>query len=399
MIDRVACGQVPHKHHIALRRQGRLMYEACLTRQGFDGAYTILYHEHRPQALEAHGAVQLEAHAAVAPVSHRAAAPLNYAAPPNQLRRHYRSAALADGNTPSSSRNVLLQNADVSIGCLKPRASDTAYTIDSSADELLFVLRGKGTLRSTLGDLAFEAGDYIGIPRGLLHRFELDTAQPQHWLALEFHGVLGVPKHFRNPVGQLRMDAPYSHRDFRRPEFVGPVDEGIREVLVRRGGSVQSFRYAHSPLDVVGWDGCVYPWAFPIERFQPRVGAVHLPPIWHATFDAPGVLVCSFVPRPLDFHPEAVPCPYTHTSDEMDEVLFYARGDFASRRGVEQGSLTLHPAGMPHGPHPGRYEASIGNRHTDELAVMLDCTLPLQPTRAAEAIEDAEYEASFAERA
>jgi homogentisate 1,2-dioxygenase len=166
-------------------------------------------------------------------------------------------------------------------------------------------------------------------------------------------------------------------------------------VAVRRGGAVQRFRYRESPLDVVGWDGCVYPWAFAIERFQPRVGAVHLPPIWHGTFDAPGVLVCSFVPRPLDFHPDAVPCPYTHTSDEMDEVLFYVQGDFASRKGVEQGSLTLHPAGMPHGPHPGRYEASIGKRHTDEVAVMLDCKLPLVPTRAAQSIEDADYDRSF----
>jgi homogentisate 1,2-dioxygenase len=380
LIERMAVGELPPKHHLALRREGKLMYEACLTRDGFDGAYTILYHRGRPQSLEALGEPR------VSEVTR---------APENHVRRHYRSRELPSATTPLESRVLVLHNADVGVACLKPTESDELYSINAQADELLFVLSGKGTLRSTLGDVAFAAGDYVAIPKGLLYRIVLEPGEAQHWLSLELRGGLRIPAHFRNPVGQLRMDAPYCHRDFRRPDFRGPLDEGLREVVVRRGGSVQRFRYRESPLDVVGWDGCVYPWAFAIERFQPRVGAVHLPPIWHGTFDAPGVLVCSFVPRPLDFHPEAVPCPYTHTSDEMDEVLFYVRGDFASRKGVEQGSLTLHPAGMPHGPHPGRYEASIGKRHTDEVAVMLDCKLPLVPTRAAQSIEDAHYDHSF----
>jgi homogentisate 1,2-dioxygenase len=382
VIERMAAGDLPPKHHVALRREGRLMYEACLTRDGFDGAYTILYHQGRPQSLEATG-------------EPRALEPAPAPLVDNHVRRHYRSRALPRAGSPAEGRTVVLHNPDVSIACLKPSESDRAYSINAHADELLFVLSGKGTLRSALGDLAFEAGDYVAIPKGLLHRLLLEGTEPQHWLSLELSGGLAIPAHFRNPTGQLRMDAPYCHRDFRRPLFRGPLEEGIRDVWLRRKGSVQQFRYRESPLDVVGWDGCVYPWVFPIERFQPRVGAVHLPPTWHGTFDAPGVLVCSFVPRPLDFHPDAIPCPYTHTSDEMDEVLFYVRGDFSSRRGVEQGSLTLHPAGMPHGPHPGRYEASIGKRHTDELAVMLDCKRPLVPTRAAHAIEDAEYEQSF----
>jgi homogentisate 1,2-dioxygenase len=381
VIDRVAAGDLPPKHHVALRRQGQLMYEECLTRDGFEGAYTILYHQRRPQALEAVGEPRLLERAADATDNH--------------ARRHFRSRALPNGKSPLESRALLMHNPDVAIACLKPSESDRAYSINSHADELLFVQSGKGTLRSTLGDLAFEPGDYVAIPKGLLYRLVLEPGQPQHWLSLELPTGLRIPAHFRNPVGQLRMDAPYSHRDFRRPTFQGPLDEGIREVWVKRAGSLARFRYSESPLDVVGWDGTVYPWVFPIERFQPRVGAVHLPPTVHGTFDAPGVLVCSFVPRPLDFYPDAVPCPYTHTSDEMDEVLFYVRGDFGSRRGVEQGSLTLHPAGIAHGPHPGRYEGSIGKRHTDEVAVMLDCRRPLVSTELARSIEDAEYDDSF----
>jgi homogentisate 1,2-dioxygenase len=191
------------------------------------------------------------------------------------------------------------------------------------------------------------------------------------------------------------MDAPYSHRDFRRVELQGPRDEGIREVVVKKGGAFHGFRWDDSPLDVVGWDGAVYPFAFPILSFQPRAGLVHLPPTWHGTFAADGALVCSFVPRVVDFHPEAIPCPYPHASVDCDEILFYVRGDFTSRRGVGPGSISHHPAGVMHGPHPGAYEGSIGVTRTDELAVMMDTARPLQATEAALAIEDPAYEESF----
>jgi homogentisate 1,2-dioxygenase len=178
--------------------------------------------------------------------------------------------------------------------------------------------------------------------------------------------------------------------------FRGPLDEGIRDVVVKRGGAYHGLRHRHSPLDVVGWDGTVYPWAFPILAFQPRVSSVHLPPTWHGTFAARGALVCSFVPRPLDFHPDAVPCPYPHSSVDVDEVLYYVSGDFASRRGVGPGSITLHPAGVPHGPHPGKYEASVGAKRTEEIAVMLDCHRPLSRTEDAASVEDTGYDESFA---
>ncbi|MGZ3443457.1 MAG: homogentisate 1,2-dioxygenase, partial [Polyangia bacterium] len=196
-------------------------------------------------------------------------------------------------------------------------------------------------------------------------------------------------------VGQLRMDAPYSHRDFKVPAFVGPSDEGIRTVVVKRGGAFSGFEWTASPLDVVGWDGTVYPWAFPILNFQPRVSSVHLPPTWHGTFATRGALVCSFVPRPVDFGPDAIPCPYPHASVDCDEFLFYARGNFTSRKGVGSGSVSHHPAGIPHGPHPGAYEGSIGSKATDELAVMLDTYAPLSPTAAALGVEDAAYHDSF----
>jgi homogentisate 1,2-dioxygenase len=191
------------------------------------------------------------------------------------------------------------------------------------------------------------------------------------------------------------MDAPYSHRDFKRPVFKGPMDEGLRELLVKRNGAFHGFAYAASPLDVVGWDGTVYPWAFPILNFQPRAGLVHLPPTWHGTFATKGALVCSFVPRVVDFHPEAIPCPYPHSSVDCDEFIFYARGNFTSRRGVGVGSISHHPAGLPHGPHPGAYEASIGTKTTDELAVMLDTDLPLKATAEALGVEDPGYQNSF----
>jgi homogentisate 1,2-dioxygenase len=233
----------------------------------------------------------------------------------------------------------------------------------------------------------------VCIPKGILRRVLVEG--PADLLLIECRAGLGILAQFRNQLGQLRMDAPYSHRDFRRPQFRGPLDEGILDVVIKRQARHHLFRAQHAPLDVVGWDGTVYPWAFPIMAFQPRVSSVHLPPTWHGTFAARGTLICSFVPRPLDFHPQAIPCPYPHASVDVDEVLYYVQGQFASRSGVESGSITLHPRGVPHGPHPGRYEASVGATRTEELAVMLDCYAPLVPSARAREVEDDTYDASF----
>ncbi|HEY3233972.1 MAG TPA: homogentisate 1,2-dioxygenase, partial [Polyangiaceae bacterium] len=292
-------------------------------------------------------------------------------------------------------RVPLLFNRDLVIGAVRPAVADPVYFSNGDADDLIFIFRGGGLLRSPLGDLRFEESDYVCVPRGILHRWIPELDREQYWLSIEALGGVGLIQQFRNQVGQLKMGAPYCHRDFRRPEFSGPRDEGIRELVVKRAGRFHGFHFEHSPLDVVGWDGAVYPWAFPILNFQPKVGLVHLPPSYHGTFEARGALICSFVPRPLDFHPEAIPCPYPHSSVDVDEVLFYCRGQFTSRRGIRPGSISHHPAGVPHGPHPGAYEQSIGTERTEELAVMLDCYQPLEATPEALSIEDPDYHQSF----
>lgn len=385
MLDRVAAGAIPAKPHLAVRTSaGDLLYEECLTRDGFDGPFSILYHQHRPHE------------ARVVPPAARFPTP-EPAPEPALSRRHYRCLALPEraGDTPLTGRVPLLFNEHVTVGFVRATASDTVYFVNADADELFFVLEGAGNLRSPFGDVSFGPRDYVCVPKGVLHRFVLDAGVPQAWLSLELRSGLRLPAHYRNGVGQLRMDAPYSHRDFRRPEFRGPLDEGIRDLVVKRAGVFHGFHASTSPLDVVGWDGTVYPFAFPILAFQPRVGQVHLPPPVHATFEARGALICSFVPRPLDFHPEANPCPYPHSSVDVDEVLFYVNTAFASRRGIEVGSLSHHPAGIAHGPHPGAYESAPGQTHTSEIAVMLDTTSPLARTVHAEAIADQGYHDSF----
>jgi homogentisate 1,2-dioxygenase len=382
MLDRMQLGSVPRKHHIQLRGpEGELRYEECFTRDGFDGPYTILYHLHRPHTHR----VSRPEHGWTAPV----------AAPDRALaKRYYRTGELADRAGPQiDARVALLFNDDVIAGVAFPTADDPVYSADGDADQLVYVHRGRGVLRSLLGDVEFAQGDYVFVPRGLVHRFLPHGAQQWFWFSLT--GGVHVPQQWRNGVGQLRMDAPYCHRDFKRPELLSPRDEGIRELVVRRGGAWHGFTLDHSPLDVVGWDGTVYPWAFPILAFQPRVSSVHLPPTWHGTFAARGALICSFVPRPLDFHPEAIPCPYPHSSTHCDEIIFYCDGSFTSRRGVGPGCISHHPMGVPHGPHPGSYEKSIGATRTDELAVMADTFAPLRATPAALAIEDTGYQDSF----
>jgi homogentisate 1,2-dioxygenase len=384
MLDRMQVGDVARKHHIQLRGPGgELRFEECFTRDGFDGPYTILYHLRRPHTQR------------LAPAAtHGWKGPVGVGERP-LAKRHYKTTELAKQGGPQiDARVALVFNPDVIAGVAFPTSDDPCYVADGDADQLIYIHRGNGTLRSVLGDVEFAQGDYVFVPRGMIHRF-LPSRDPQHWLWFSLTGGVHVPKQWRNEVGQLRMDAPYSHRDFKRPHFEGPRDEHIRDLVIRRDGRWHGFTLDDSPLDVVGWDGTVYPWAFPILAFQPRVSSVHLPPTWHGTFAAKGALICSFVPRPVDFHPEAIPCPYPHSSTHCDEIIFYCEGNFTSRKGVSSGSISHHPMGLPHGPHPGSYEKSIGTTRTDELAVMADTFAPLQLTQAAVAIEDPAYQDSF----
>ncbi|MCB9654931.1 MAG: homogentisate 1,2-dioxygenase [Deltaproteobacteria bacterium] len=389
MLDRMVAGTVAAKHHIALRsEQGALLHEECFTRDGFDGPYTIFYHVHRPHTH------------IPAPELSRAHGwkPKAFASANDGLKkRHYRSQDLRRPRPSGSQldgRVALLGNEEITLGVVFPDAPDPVYVANADADELLYIHRGGGALVSPCGTLEFHEGDYVMIPRAMVHRFIPSSVPEQHWLWMELQD-LHLLSQWRNAAGQLRMDAPYSHRDFRRPTFVGPTDEGINQLLVKRHEAWHGFELSSSPLDVVGWDGTVYPWAFPILAFQPRVGLVHLPPTWHGTFGARGALVCSFVPRPVDFHPDAIPCPYPHSSPSCDEFIFYCDGNFTSRRGVGPGSISHHPSGIPHGPHPGSYERSIGTTRTSELAVMLDTFSPLRPTDVAQSVEDLDYMSSF----
>lgn len=386
MPERHTVGSIPAKHHIIHRNPNNdsLYWEECFTRDGFEGPYTIMYHQNRPHE-------QIPS-----PISHYGwEKPI--AAPDITLRkRHFTTQTMTPkGGMPINSRIPILFNSDICISVAHPDRPDDVYMNNADADELLFIFEGSGVLRSIFGDLSFQKDDYLYIPKGMIYRLIPDENVKQYWLSTECYGGMGLLKQWRNEVGQLRMDAPYCHRDFKKPTFVGPLDEGIRRTIIKRNGQFFGFEQPHSALDVVGWDGSVYPWVFPILAFQPRAGLTHLPPTWHGTFSTRNALICSFVPRAVDFHPEAIPCPYPHSSVDCDEFLFYCRGNFTSRKGVGPGSVSLHPMGLPHGPHPGSYEASIGHRETTEMAVMIDTYQHLFVTEQALQIEDPKYMESF----
>lgn len=387
MLSRLQRGLVPSRPHTVLPApDGSLYYEHCLTRDGFDGPFTIAYQRSRPQALSSDGARRQLHVAQTASLSD----PLARRHFPMHQARGPESGETADS---ASSRRSILFNDDVVIGLRTPTLSDAAYFLDAEWDQLLYVQRGRGALISPFGRLPFHEEDYVFVPKGVVHRFDVEGEQL--WLSMEVSSRLRIPRQYLNEVGQLVMGAPYSERDFRVPVFRGIVDEGIRRVWVRHGAQLIGRTTVDTPLDWVGFDGAVYPFAFPIRAFRPRVGATHLPPTVHTTFETPSLVVCSFVPRPLDFGENAIPCPYPHSSVDMDEVLFYSQGRFTSRIGVGVGSVTFHPRGTPHGPHPGRYEASLGESVTEELAVMLDTRSPLSVAEDALRREDPNYESSF----
>jgi homogentisate 1,2-dioxygenase len=387
MLDRHTEGRIPAKHHIVFRSpEGALYHEECLTRQGFDGPYTLIYHQNEPHRHTRwwswEGGWQRPERE-----DESTSQPLR--------RRHFRSWHIPAGGAPVASRTPVLFNDDCIVSILRPTEADPVYLSNLDGDELFYMHQGSGTLRTVLGDLRWEPRDYVFVPRGIKYRFIPDEGVEHYWIAFECTQDFFLPKQWRTSTGQLRMDAPFCHRDFVRPTFEGPIDEGIRTFVIKRDHRFTAYEQPWSPLDCVGWDGSVYPWKFPILCFQPRAGLVHLPPDWHGNFAFPGGLICSFVPRVVDFHPDAIPCPYPHESVHCDEFLFYAEGNFVSRRGIDSGSISFHPRGIMHGPHPGAYEASIGHRRTDELAVMMDTFKPLHVTRQALALEDPDYHASW----
>lgn len=375
-------GDVPRKRHTAFRSPaGSLYAEELIGSRGFSGPSSLLYHLRPPTAATSFRLVR---------ELRREAAPDRVLTP-----RHFRTADLASGPSATLDRVPLLFNADAAISMARPRKPDDFFYRNGGADELLYAGEGAGVLESPMGDLPYGPGDYLVVPRGVLTRLR-PADGPQRLLIVESPGAVRIPARYRNEHGQLLESSPYSERDLRAPEPRPPRDEsGEFRVVVRAGDAVTECTLGHHPFDVVGWDGCYYPWAFNILDFEPRVGRVHLPPPVHQTFEGDGFVVCSFCPRPFDFDPAAVPAPYHHSNVHSDEVLYYVRGEFMSRKGIEPGSITLHPAGLPHGPQPGRAEASIGKKETDELAVMVDTFRPLAVARDALALEDPGYPASW----
>ncbi len=380
-------GRLPAKRHVAFRRDdGTIHYEHLMGNLGFSGLQSLLYTLRRPTAVTA--------------VSEAWRTPRE-AAPDQPLRmRHLRTHRLAPGGgSPVRDRQLLVFNQDVALSLVRPAAADPFYYRNARADEIVYVSRGGGTLESQFGSLAYREGDYVVIPRGIIHRLVPAGGEQIH-LVIESRGHVRTPKRYRNEHGQLLEHSPFCERDLRLPSELPVHDEtGDFEVITRVGEVCQRVVLDHHPLDTVGWDGYYYPWAFSIHDFEPIVGRLHQPPPVHQTFECDGFVVCSFVPRLYDFHPEAVPAPYHHSNVMTDEVLYYCKDEFMSRKGVEFGSITLHPDGLPHGPQPGRTEASIGVERTDELAVMVDTFAPLHVARGALACEDAGYGDSWREDA
>jgi homogentisate 1,2-dioxygenase len=372
---------MPRKRHIAFRRpDGGLYAEQLMGNEGFTGPASLLYHVHPPTTVKS---------------ARRLRDVVYEADPDNTLKhRHFRTARLARGGSPTLDRTPILFNDDIAMLFAQPDREDAHFYRNAQGDEVVYVAEGEGSLETQFGRLAIRPGDYLVIHRGILHRYRF--TKPAKLLVFESRGYVRTPKRYRNDYGQIVEGAPYSERDFRVPADLETHDEkGDFPLIVKQYDGLNEFVLDHHPCDVVGWDGMFYPWAFNIADFEPIVGRVHQPPPVHQTFQGDGFVICSFCPRPYDFHPEAIPAPYNHSNVDSDEVLFYASSEFMSRKGIEYGSITHHPDGIPHGPHPGRAEASIGAKSTDELAVMMDSFRPLRVAKAMLAIEDAGYQTSW----
>ncbi|MGH8909680.1 MAG: homogentisate 1,2-dioxygenase [Egibacteraceae bacterium] len=372
-------GDIPHKRHTQFRRpDGGLYVEELMGVEGFSSDSALLYHQHIPTAIVAAEPVERE------PLSLRGNHPLT----PRHLRTHRLKAGgdLVDG------RRLLVGNADVRLSYVAADAPSPLYR-NAVGDECVYVESGCGRLESIYGTLDVGPGDYVVIPASATHRWVVTGDEPLRALVIEASGHIGPPARYLSARGQFLEHSPYCERDLRGPSGPLLVDGEDVEVLVRHRGGFTRYAYAHHPFDVVGWDGCLYPYALNIGDFEPITGRVHQPPHVHQTFAGPGFVICSFVPRKLDYHPLAIPAPYNHANVDSDELLFYAGGEFMSRRGagIELGSISLHPAGFTHGPQPGSVEASIGEEATDETAVMVDTFRPLDLGPAAGECEDEAY--------
>ncbi|RCJ26994.1 homogentisate 1,2-dioxygenase [Nostoc minutum NIES-26] len=380
-------GNIPHKRHTQFRQpDGSLYHEELMGMRGFSGIQSLLYHVHPPTQIQK--------------ILLRTTVDIPFEESGVLCHRHLRTATIKPGGDAVEARMLLLSNADVSISVARPTEAMSYWYRLAHGDEVIFIHEGAGTLESQYGNLRYRPGDYLVIPTGVLWRIIPDINIEQRMLVIEANAHIEPPARYLNRYGQFLEHAPYNERDIRPPDElvthdeVGEFEVRVKEREYQRNGfseRITSYFYNHHPLDVVGWDGCLYPFAFNIEDFEPVTGRIHQPPPVHQTFEAPGFVLCSFVPRLFDYHPQAIPAPYNHSNVDSDEVIYYAAGNFMSRKGIERASMTIHPSGIPHGPHPGMYEGSIGKQQTDELAVMIDTFRPLRFTNHAVQLEDKDY--------
>lgn len=378
-------GSIPQKRHTQFRKpNGELYSEQLFSTEGFSNDYSLLYHNHPPtEIIKTDEPVNVQPKVAEEKMlKHRSLEGFKIKPEADYLQ----------------SRKAVLVNNDCHIVLAAPQKSMTDYFYkNADADELIFIHEGTGVLKTQYGQLNFAYGDYLIIPRGCIYQITF-ASENNRLFIVESFSPIRYPKRYLSKYGQLMEHSPYCERDIRTPHGLQTIDEaGDFLIQTKKKGVLYGLHYAHHPFDVVGWDGCCYPYAFSIHNFEPITGRVHQPPPVHQTFDANNFVVCSFVPRMYDYHPQAIPAPYNHSNIDSDELLYYVDGDFMSRKNVTRGMITLHPAGIPHGPHPGAVQKSIGKKETQELAVMVDTFHPLQLTEEAIRIENEGYVMSWAE--
>ncbi|NEP01266.1 MAG: homogentisate 1,2-dioxygenase [Symploca sp. SIO2E9] len=376
-------GNIPHKRHTQFHQtDGSLYHEELMGTLGFSGIQSLLYHLHPPTQIQK---ILLESKV---DISYEELGPLRH--------RHLRTVTLAAEGDAITTRVPLIANADICISVALPTVPMGYWYRFAHGDEVIFIHNGSGLLESQYGIIRYRSGDYLMIPTGVVWRILPDEGVEQRMVVVEASGHIKPPKRYLNQYGQFLEQAPYCERDIRPPsKLITHDEEGEFEVRVKARGGISRYLYNHHPLDVVGWDGHLWPFAFNIEDFEPITGRIHQPPPVHQTFDGPGFVLCSFVPRMFDYHPLGIPAPYNHSNVDSDEVIYYVKGEFMSRKGIEVGSITVHPSGIPHGPHPGMYRESIGKEGTNELAVMIDTFRPLKLTTNAIALEDKNYPYSW----
>ncbi len=376
-------GKIPHKRHTVFRQpNGELYHEQLFGTIGFDGMSSLLYHLQPPTKVN-----EILGKKDISPVIE---------VDKNMQMRAFKGFEVPEMNDLIDSRIPVLTNSDVTLHLSRPtNLTENYFYKNVDADEVIFIHEGKGKLRTQVGNIDFSYGDYLVIPRGMIYQMSFENVNNRHFIIESRHPIY-TPKRYRNWFGQLLEHSPFCERDLRTPDGLETHDEkGEFIVKIKKEGILYDYSYASHPFDVIGWDGYNYPYAFSIHDFEPITGRVHQPPPVHQTFETSAFVICSFCPRLYDYHPEAIPAPYNHSNIDSDEVLYYVDGDFMSRNDISKGQITLHPSGIPHGPHPGAYERSIGKTKTEELAVMVDTFKPLKLTKQAVEIEVKDYYKSW----